>query len=137
MPVGFAREYCAPRRGSFGHQSGTKMGPRAWNGPPRADQLTPLTPLISLARTTPGNTACAGPVVAIQSFFCHSRPCSSRSDLVRQDTKMWIIFEVPHLQGPSDQLCTPLVTGVAVVMPQRHYWLLVMPKLDIFCVSLT
>ena len=36
-------------------------------------------------------------------------------------------------------LCTPYVTGVAVVMPQRRCWLLVlvMPKLDIFCVSLT
>jgi hypothetical protein len=39
--------------------------------------------------------------------------------------------EVSHLQDPSDLLCTPLGTGVAVVMPQRHCWLLVMPKLVI------
>jgi hypothetical protein len=56
-------------------------------------------------------------------------------DLARQDTEMWVTSEVSsHLQGPSDLLCTPLVTGVAVVMSQRqrHCWRLAVPKLDIF-----
>jgi hypothetical protein len=55
-------------------------------------------------------------VVAIQSFFCHSRPCSSRSDLACQDIEMWVISEVSHLQDPSDLQCTVLVAGVLAVV---------------------
>ena len=97
-----------------------KNGPMAWNESLGANQSTPLPPLVSLASNTPANTACARSVVAIQSFFCHSRPCSSRSDLVRQDSEMWIVSRAFHLRRPSDLLCTPQVTGVAVVMSQKH-----------------
>jgi hypothetical protein len=79
-----------------------KNGSAAWNEPPGANQLTPLPPLVSLSPQPPQEVllVCRACVVAIQSFFCHSRPCSSRSDLARQDTETEVIFEVPQPPGP-------------------------------------
>jgi hypothetical protein len=110
-----------------------KNGSGAWNEPPGANQLTPLPPLLSLTPTTPGSTACAGPVWSLFSRF-FVIPGHAAADLTSpvKTSKWGVICEVPHLQGPSDLLCTPFVTGVAVVMPQMHCWRLAVAKPDIF-----